>query len=67
MVSKKSVGRPRRNAAVATPTPPKRQLPRRVSRVDVELMMECMDDELSPAQLKAIDDAQKEHEKVVFL
>ncbi|WAR11198.1 POGZ-like protein [Mya arenaria] len=36
---------------------------RRASRVDVELQMECVDDELSPAQLKAIDEAQKEHEK----
>jgi len=37
---------------------------RRLSRMDVDLVMECMDDELSPAQLKAVADAQKEHEKV---
>jgi hypothetical protein len=29
--------------------------------------MECVDDELSPAQLKAIKEAQKEHEKVKYL
>ena len=38
---------------------------RRQSRADVELLMECMDDELSPAQLKAIDLAHEEHEKVL--
>ncbi|XP_045183283.2 uncharacterized protein LOC123541760 isoform X2 [Mercenaria mercenaria] len=42
---------------------PKTVPPRRSSNRDIELQMECVDDELSPAQLKAIKEAQKEHEK----
>ena len=37
---------------------------RRQSHGGVELMMECVDDDLSPAQLAAIKRAKEEHEKV---
>ncbi|XP_060573093.1 uncharacterized protein LOC132731012 [Ruditapes philippinarum] len=51
------VSRSPRNAPHKTVTP------RRSFNRDIELYMECVDDELSPAQLKAIKEAQKEHEK----
>lgn len=46
---------------------PKQAPPRRMFSRDIELQMECMDDELSPAQLKAIKEAQREHEKVMLI
>lgn len=72
MVSKKR-GRPIKNATPSAPPPRQSKQPsrqssrtavRRSSRLEVELLMECMDDELSPAQLKAMETAQSEHEKV---
>lgn len=64
MVSKK-VGRPKKTAPPAAARQLERSSTRRMSRMDMELLMECMDDDLSPAQLKAMEEAQKEHEKVL--
>ena len=46
-----------------TPKKATRGRPSSVSQDEIELLMECFEEALSPAQLKAIKDAQAEHEK----
>ena len=70
MVNKRST-RTRKPVVAATVAAPvvrssSKSSARRSTRLDLDLMMECMEEDLSPAQLKYMEHAQEEHEKVGF-